>query len=189
MTQPEYSTDAERAAAIAGYVAGERFPRGDLAALRRMAPGANPAPAFYRIAARFGLFGPPAQEAAWALAIHGIALMTRTTGSDRSAHDPRVPIGRALYRGATGGERAVYSENRLDRLLAARGATLESLVARLCRTLAREGVSFDWGEMATFILTSGGPRGEIARRRIAFNYDGAEALAEARSTQDKETTA
>ena len=188
MTQPEYSTDAERAAAIAEHLAGERFPRGDLAALRRMAPGASPAPAFYRIAARFGLFGPPAREAAWALAIHGMALMTRTTGMNHSAHNQGVPVGRALYRGATGGERAIYSENRLDRLLAARGATLESLIARLCRTLAREGVSFDWSEMATFILTSGGPRGESARSRIAFNYYGAEARGEAQSTQDKETT-
>ena len=189
MTQPEYSTDAERAAAIAGYVAGERFPRGDLAALRRMAPGANPAPAFYRIAARFGLFGPPPREAAWALVIHGIALMTSTTGTNRSAHSPGIPVGRALYRGATGGERASYSENRLDRLLAARGAVLESLIARLCRTLGREGVTFDWREMATFILMAGGPHGETARGRIALNYYGAEVHAEAQSTQDKENSA
>ena len=189
MTQPDYSIDAERAAAIAGYLAGEHFPRGDLAALRRMAPGAVLAPAFYRIAARFGLFGPPEREAAWALAVHGMALMTRTAGSDRSAHSPGIPVGRALYRGATGGDRAIYSENRLDRLLAARGAALESLIARLCRTLAREGVAFDWREMATFILTTGVASGEIARGRIAFSYYGAEARTEAQSTQDKEATA
>lgn len=193
MTQPDqYATDSERASAIARYLAAEHFPRGDLAALRRMAPGAPEAraPAFYRIAAQFGLFGPPDHERAWALAVHGMALMTRTAGSDRSAHEPRVAVGRALYRGDRGGERAFYSADRLDRLLAARGDAFESLVARLCRTLGRAGVSFDWGEMATFILASDGPRADIARGRIAARYYGAEVNAAAQaSSEEKETAA
>lgn len=193
MTQPDqHSTDSERASAIARYLAAEHFPRGDLAALRRMAPGAPDAraPAFYRIAARFDLFGSPERERAWTLAVHGMALMTRTAGPERSAHNPRVAVGRALYRGDRGGERAFYSADRLDRLLAARGDPFESLVSRLCRTLGRVGVSFDWGEMAMFILAPDGPRADVARGRIAANYYGAEAYAEAQaSSEDKETAA
>ena len=193
MTQPDqHSTDSECASAIARYLAAEPSPRAARAALGRRAPGAPDAraPAFYRIAARFGLFGPPAHERAWALAVHGMALMTRTAGPDHSAHNPRVAVGRALYRGDQGGERAFYSADRLDRLLAARGDTFESLVARLCRTLGRAGVSFDWGEMAMFILASDGPRADIARGRIAARYYGAEANAEAQaSSEEKETAA
>ena len=193
MTQPDrHSPDSERASAIARYLAAEHFPRGDLAALRRMAPGAPDAraPAFYRIAARYGLFGSPARERAWALAVHGMALMTRTAGAERSSHNPRVAVGRALYRGDRVGERAFYSADRLDRLLAARGDIFESLVARLCRTLGRAGLSFDWGEMVMFLLASDGPRADIARGRIAAHYYGAEASAEAQaSSEEKETTA
>ena len=39
-------------------------------------------------------------ERKWGLILHGIALMTRTAGSDasgRSAHDGSIPVGRALF--------------------------------------------------------------------------------------------
>lgn len=167
------------AARIARRIAREDFPRGDLAALRRMVPGDGGAPAYWRLMAEAGLPGSPAVERKWALVLQGIALMTPTAGRSpgRSAHAPEIPVGRALFLGGDPRRNsAFYSEMRLNRLLAARGPAFHALLARMFRMLASAGVSFDWREMARLILSDGYDEepAEQARRRIARAYYEAE---------------
>ena len=160
------------AVSVANQLARPDFPRGDLAALRRMSPGAADVPAFWRLAARYGLLRGIEVERKWALIIHGIALMTPTTGGG-NAHDPQRSVGAALYAGPEAGRAtALYSESRLNRLLIAREKMLQTLLSRMFRMLAAAGVSFDWREMARFILNDGydESKSEQARRRIARSY-------------------
>ena len=166
---------------FAGQIAGENFQRGDLAQLRRMDPDAPDAAAYWRLMADRGLLGSSAWEAKWALILHGIALMTRTSGSEvanRIAHDRHMPVGRALFLGGDAGRResGYYSESRLNRLLTARGPILRTLLARMFRMMAATNQPFNWSEMARFILYQGynEEQAEQARRRIASEYYQAE---------------
>lgn len=174
---------------IAGRLAREDFPRGDLAALRRMSPGSGQdAPAFWRLAARYDLLGAPEVERKWALIIHGIALMTPTAAHDRaasSAHDPQTSVGSALFGSESSGESGFYSELRLSRLLTARGDVLQVLLARMFRMLGSGGVTFDWREMARLILLDGFDQAgaERTRQRIARDYFRAEFRAERRTAE------
>ncbi|MDE2747251.1 MAG: type I-E CRISPR-associated protein Cse2/CasB [Chloroflexota bacterium] len=191
---PVKSTDgglswAGTAVRIAVRLAREDFPRGDLAALRRMSPGSGQdAPAFWRLAARYDLLGAQEVERKWALIIHGIALMTPTSAPDRaasSAHDPQTSVGSALFGSESSGESGFYSELRLNRLLAARGDVLQVLLARMFRMLGSGGVAFDWREMARLILLDGFDQAgsEGARQRIARDYFRAEFRAERQSAE------
>lgn len=153
--------------------------RGGLASLRRMDPNKPDSGAFWRLMAQEDLLGNHHIERKWGLVLHGIALMTRTAGNDavnRSAHDGRVSVGQALYMGAESKSGGFYSETRLGRLLTARGDMLRVLLARLFRMLATAGVSFNWREMAVFILSEGydEDQAEQSRRRIARDYYRAE---------------
>jgi CRISPR system Cascade subunit CasB len=168
----ERSDWAGIAVGLAQHLARPSFPRGDLAALRRMSPPATDVPAFWRLAAQYDLLGAAVVERKWALIMHGIALMT-PTAEGRTAHDPKRSVGAALY---LGGEpfrtAAFYSETRLNRLLTARGPTFQTLLTRMFRMLASADVSFDWREMAWFILLHGHDeqKAEQTRRRIARAY-------------------
>ena len=166
---------------FAGQIAGENFQRGDLAQLRRMDPDAPDAAAYWRLMAERGLLGNSTWEAKWALILHGLALMARTSGSEvasRTAHDGHMPVGRALFLGGDSGRResGYYSESRLNRLLTARGLMLRTLLARMFRMMAAANQPFNWGEMARFILYEGYDEklSEQARRRIASEYYQAE---------------
>ena len=146
--------------------------RGGFAGLRRMNPDEPDTAAFWRLMAGEDLLGNPAIERKWGLIMHGMALMTRTGGDDvssRSCHDGRVPVGRALYENG-------YSETRFNRLLTARDDMLRVLLSRMFRMMAAEQVSFDWREMAAFILNDGfnEERAEEGRRRLAREYYRAE---------------
>ena len=158
---------------LAGQVAGlPDHDRGGFAGLRRMDPDEPDTAAFWRLMAREDLLGIPEVERKWGLILHGIALMTRTAGDDvagRSAHDGRTPVGRALYENG-------YSETRFNRLLTARGDMLRVLLARMFRMLAADQATFDWHEMATYILNEGydDEAAERNRRRIAREYYRAE---------------
>ena len=171
---------ASNAVALAGIMASGNFGRGDLAQLRRMDPDDPDAAAFWRLMAQRDLFRGPEIEGKWALIIHGIALMTPTNigdGNPRTAHDGYTPVGRALFLGSdTQREKGFYSETRLNRLLTARGTMLRILLARMFRMLAAAGVSFNWREMAQFILNEeyNEEAAEQARRRIAREYYQAE---------------
>ena len=171
---------ASQAVRLAGVLASENFPRGDLAQLRRMSPDNPHAVSFWRLMARQNLFSNPTVDQKWALIIHGIALMTPTNnvaGNSRTAHNAFMPVGRALFLGGESRRSTgFYSESRLNRLLTARGPMLRTLQARLFRMLAAAGVSFNWREMASFILNEGYDEGaaEQGRRRIAREYYQAE---------------
>ena len=163
---------------LAGSVAAmPDYDRGGLAGLRRMNPDEPDTTAFWRLMAGEDLLGNPEIERKWGLILHGMALMTRTTGGDdvtsRSAHDGRVPVGRALFLGGESQRAtAFYSETRFNRLLTARDDMLRVLLARLFRMLAGARVCFNWREMATFILSDGfdEEQAEQSRRRIARDY-------------------
>ena len=167
------------AAGFAKQMADEHFRRGDLAELRRMDPDAPDAAAFWRLMASRNLLGNPTVEAKWSLILHGIALMTPTTGGEnRTAHNGIIPVGRALFLGGDVERRdsGYYSESRLNRLLTARGPILRALLARLFRMLAAANQPFNWSEMARLILNDGYNEGraEDIRRGIARAYYQAE---------------
>lgn len=149
---------------------------GESASLRRMDPVNPDSPAFWKLMSQRGMPENAGVEK-WALIMHGIALMAHGAGNGM-AHQPRMAIGRTLYLGGEQqpGERGFYSEDRLATLLAARGPALRRLLARLFRILANEGCSFNWREMAWFILNEGynEEQAEQSRIRIAREYYRAE---------------
>ena len=161
---------------LAGNIAGRSFSPGDRAALRRMDPDNPDAASFWRLLADKGQLGSPALERKWALIMHGIAIMTPTVSREtggRSAHDGNMPVGRALYLGTDmQREKAFFSEQRFNRLLTARGDMLRTLLIRMFRTLASADVSFNWREMAQFILNQDydEERTEELRHRMAREY-------------------
>lgn len=171
---------ASNAVTLAGVIASENFARGDLAQLRRMDPDSPDAAAFWRLMARQDLFRTLETEAKWALIIHGVALMTPTNsgdGNSRTAHDGFTPVGRALFQGGDSQRgTGFYSETRFNRLMTSRGPMLRILLARMFRMLASADVSFNWREMASFILNEGydDEAAEQSRRRIAREYYQAE---------------
>ncbi len=157
------------------------YDRGGFAGLRRMNPDEPDTAAFWRLMAGEDLLGNPEIERKWGLILHGMALMTRSSGGDditsRSAHNGSIPVGRALFLGGES-QRSTgfYSETRLNRLLIAREGMLRVLLARMFRMLAAASVSFNWRDMATFILSEGydDNQAEQGRRRIARAYYQAE---------------
>lgn len=162
---------------FASQMAGENFQRGDLAQLRRMDPDAPDVAPYWRLMADRDLLGNAVWESKWALILHGIALMTRTSGSEaagRTAHDGHMAVGQALFLGGESGRResGYYSESRLNRLLTARGPILRTLLARMFRMMAAANQPFNWGEMARFVLYEDydEDRSERARRHLARAY-------------------
>ena len=183
---PEEPTSSRTWGDIAFRLVGQvaampNYDRGGFAGLRRMDPDEPDTAAFWRLMAREELLGNPEIERKWSLILHGIALMTNTAGGEdiasRSAHDGRMPVGRALYENG-------YSETRFNRLLTAREDMLRVLLARMFRMLAANNVSFNWSEMAEFILLDGfdDDQAEDRRHRFARDYY----RAERRSSQQSE---
>lgn len=142
----------------------DKLRSGDHAGLRRMNPRDPDAPIFWRLMSRDGMPRHP-DICKWGLIMHGIALMSHGAGL---AHDPRTPVGQAVYQ--------VYTEGRLATLLAARGLMLHSLLGRLFRMLGNKRCAFNWREMARFILNEGynQERAEASRVEIARAYYQAE---------------
>ena len=152
---------------IAETIESKEFETGDRSRLRRMDPNRPNAAAFWRLMARDGIPRNP-DVRKWGLIVHGIATMAHGAGL---AHNPKRSVGRVLYEG--GGNRVpFYSEDRLATLLSAEGSTLFTLLARLFRMLASERCSFNWREMAWFILNEGcdEERTNDARVAIATAY-------------------
>ena len=147
-------------------VVAKELPKGAAAGLRRMNPDNPNIPAFWQLMARKGMPKYP-DVCKWGLIVNGIALMAHGSGG----HDRRIPVGRALHDG-DGKREPWYSEERLATLLAARGNTLHRLLARLFRMLGSAGCSFNWREMAWFILHEGyrDDIAESARVEIARAY-------------------
>lgn len=156
--------------AIAGELASPAFPRGELAALRRMDPDApGSTPAFLKLLARHHptvLGAAPDHLRRWALVLHGMALMAP------DHHRTGEPVGSALFA-------AGYAEPRLARLLGARGAQFRALVPRLCRHLKSKDRKLDWRELAELVLTEerDEERAERCRLAVARAYYRREAAA------------
>lgn len=141
---------------LAETIEAKEYGTGDRARLRRMDYNAPNTPAFWQLMVRDGMPRNP-DVARWGLITKGIALMAHGSGSGL-AHNRRIPVGQALHE--------VYSEDRLSTLLAARDDTLHSLLARLFRMLANEGSSFNWREMAWFILNEGHNEAQADQSRV-----------------------
>lgn len=117
----------------------QRASPGDLAAMRRMRDDAG-APLFWRLAARHAEIDRNA--AAWIPIARMLALLTPTGQPDarQELHDPKRSLGAVL---CDGGDRAfsdpnrkMLSEERLARLLAARGKARRVALERALRMLA-----------------------------------------------------
>ncbi len=165
--------------------------RGDLATLRRMDPDVLDNAVVWRLLAQTNPHLVPKAESKWGLVAHGIALMTQTGGADaasRTAHNPKMSVGKALfYGGDLSRTMPFYGERRFNCLLSARGPILRTLMARVFRMMGNTGQSFDWREMARWILSEeyDPVASEKMRRRIARNYFWEEnAASKKRQTQD-----
>lgn len=145
---------------IAGILSGEHFPSSDRAALKRMAPDREPPLAFYRFAFRELPEDWEYQRQAWQAIATGMAL----SSGHGNPHSRGHPLGRVLAEHR-------YSEARLERLLAAEGDTLNTLLLRAARFLAAKKEPVDWTDCARLLLASGddGKREQI-RRKIAGDY-------------------
>ena len=165
---------------IIDYIEGDEMTTGEKASLRRMDPISPNSAIFWKLISQRGMGSVDVKK--WGLITHGMALMAHHAGVARRG----TPVGRTLYLGGEhhSGERGFYSEPRLATLLVARGPTLYSLLARLFRMLGNEGCSFNWREMAWFILNEGfnEEQAEQSRIRIARAYY----QAERRSAQSSE---
>ncbi len=137
------SFHSARIAAIGQSLAG--LDPGPLADLRRMSLAGRDAgaPYFYRLAAKHDL--PHDQEVAWARIVKLMAILTEKGRDEHKAspHNGWRGLGSALCDGGdanwpAAGEtlRPLLSENRLARLLAAKGETRAALLERAIRMLA-----------------------------------------------------
>lgn len=113
---------ARRALSIAQAIA--HATPGEKAEARRMTEVG--APAFWRQAARLGIS--PAQEARWMRFTQLVALLT-PAGRQTSIHNPGSPLGAVLAQ-------VGFSEQRLARLMAARGPARDVALERAIRMLA-----------------------------------------------------
>jgi CRISPR system Cascade subunit CasB len=145
--------------------------QGDVAALRRMDPR-RPAAAFFKIAGLVLDEHLPGstkrrrdQETRWAAIVQGLAQL-----GDRHSRAQR--LGFALAE-------AGFSEHRFARLLTADADQLLDELPLLARLLAAKDVPADWAAAARLILSAGRADEEDARRRLARDYYGAVARAEA----------
>ncbi|QXP88315.1 type I-E CRISPR-associated protein Cse2/CasB [Methylococcus capsulatus] len=139
---------------LAATIAAEHFPTGDRAALRRLNPDTPPNLAFYRFAFRHLPQNWENRRTAWTALVAGIALMCP------KPHRPDRSVGLTLAE--TG-----YSEKRLERLLAAEGDTLHTLLLRAARFLAAKNESCNWTDFAHLLLDR---NPEKARLKIARDY-------------------
>lgn len=163
---------ARRALAIAGALA--RADPGERAAARRMGP--RGAAVFWRLVAQHGIV--PKEEEKWRRITKFLALLTPTGATD-SVHQSRRDFGAVLADG--GDERArldkpALSEQRLARLLAARGQSRLEALERAVRALARNRPKVDVPSLAWAVLnddTRAIARAYYARldRRDDFNQE------------------
>lgn len=165
---------------LAGAIS--RLEPGPAASLRRDPLAGSGSAAFWSMLAKNGIHPRREElERRWATVIQAIAILTpKGRGdSDRpkpSAHDGAVPMGAALHQ-------LGISQQRLARLLSARGEMRRDLVIRTCRRLAaKDAVRFDLRTLAGFVLFEH----ESQARWIARKYYTARARA-AKTTNQGES--
>lgn len=142
---------------LARIICSDNFPTGDRAALRRMTPGDDPPLQFYRFFFRHLGDDHLDDLLKWKTICAGIAIMAP------HAHNSGINAGRALAE--TG-----YAEQRLERLLAAKDETRDTLLLRAARFLAAKGSSVNWGDFAWLIMAKNDEQVERAKRKIASDY-------------------
>ena len=146
-----------------------RLDPGPSAALRRGPLAGAGAAAFWKLTAEYAPNNAMRNEAEWAVLLQAIAILT-PKGRDankKSAHDWKLPMGRAIYN-------AKFSELRLASLLAAAGDLRRERAIRMCRRLATsEQTRFDLVTLARFILFGD----DQTDHRIASEYYRADASA------------
>ena len=145
---------------IASTIAGDHFPNGDRAALRRLGSDSPPSLAFYRFAFKHLPDNWEGNREAWQTLVAGIALMC--SKSHTKPHRRDRPVGQVLAE-------AGYSEKRLERLLAAEGETLHTLLLRAVRFLAAKNETCNWVHFA-YLLSIYTKDKETARLTIARYY-------------------
>lgn len=123
MSKPETETE-RRALSIAVALAAAS--PGEKADARRMGPAGSPL--FWRQVARLGI--PRWQEDGWLRFTRLVAFLTPAS-RETSIHDGKRPLGAVLHE-------AGLSEQRLARLLAARGASRDDALERAIRMIARK---------------------------------------------------
>jgi CRISPR system Cascade subunit CasB len=137
-------------ASIAGQLGADHYPTGDRAALKRMAPD-DPSPGAYAAAVRLLLNAGADAEVKndarlerWVRLLHGMALMSGPGHAPHGWRDEHA-AGRVMFESG-------YSEDRLRRLLEARGKTFDELLSRMARFLAAKRAVIDWGDLAPLVL-------------------------------------
>ena len=148
---------------LTGGIAG--LAPGPAASLRRDPMAGSGSAAFWHLMATHGIDPKERGPKRWAAVTQAIAILTpkgrRDSGSPKfSPHDGANPMGTALHQ-------AGITEQRLARLLSARGGMRRDLVVRTCRRLAaKEAVRFDLRTLAMFVLSED----DSAARWIARHY-------------------
>ncbi len=165
---------------LAGEIS--KLPPGPAASLRRNPLAGSGSAAFWYLLAMNGIT-PGRKLERWATVIQAIAILTPKGRDDPdrpklSPHDGAVPMGTALYE-----SQPRIRQQRLARLLSARGRMRRDLVIRTCRRLAaKEAVRFDLRTLARFVLFEH----ESQARWIARKYYTAHARA-AKTTNQGES--
>lgn len=136
--------------AVVVRLAGEisRLEPGPAASLRRDPLTGAGAAAFWRLLAISQVRASGDRLRRWATVIQATAILTPKgrDPSKQSAHNGRMPLGRAL-------QEAGISELRLARLLASKGPIRRKLVIQTCRRMAsHDAVRLDLRTLARFVL-------------------------------------
>jgi len=137
-------------ASIAGQLGADHYPTGERAALKRMDPD-DPSPGAYAAAVRLLLNAGADAEVKndarlerWVRLLHGMALMSGPGHAPHGWRDEHA-TGRVMFESG-------YSEDRLRRLLEARGKTFDDLLSRMTRFLATRRAVIDWCDLAPLVL-------------------------------------
>jgi len=156
-------------ASIAGQLGADHYPTGERAALKRMDPD-QPSSGAYAAAVRLLLNADADAEVkndarlkCWTLLIHAKALMSGPGHAPHGWRDEHA-AGRVMFESG-------YSEDRLRRLLEARGKTFDDLLSRMARFLAAKRAVVNWGDLAPLVLDpEGSERAEQARLNLMRQF-------------------
>lgn len=169
---------ASRALAISGALA--HADPGERAAARRM--GAEGAPVFWRLVAQHGIA--PRDEEKWLRITKLLALLTPASATE-SVHEAGRDFGAVLADGGDARarlEKPALSEQRLARLLAARGTARLDALERAVRALARNRPRVDVPSLAWSVLN------DNARAIARTYYARLDRRADIAEIAEKETT-
>ena len=152
---------------------------GSAAALRRGPLAGAGTAAFWSLSAKYMLAAN--REIEWAAVVQAISILTPIAQSKdkerrQSAHNPSHPMGSAICG-------AKVSDQRLARLLAAKGAMRRDLLMRVCRRLRNtEHRRFDLRTLGWFVVYGT----EDTDRQIARSYYRSQSSVEAKEPQTNE---